>query len=247
MGKNTVQFKCHHCNHCCTEVICLPTPWDVIRIVRMTGANPYEFLEFVGPDDIDDVPYSDPTWLEVNGERFMMALRRNRKGCHFLDPKTKFCSIYDARPILCRLYPFKVQETRDGEFKGFTLHKDVGCPRHRDGVYEVKPLHDLYVHDCEHQDDYNQLVSVFNRKHYAGKKAEDFIEMFVQGMKPAATSKSRRSPRYPRHIPVITAPCFRVECKSVWATFPSQGGFKRGCTRQILGMEFCISAVQSVA
>ena len=50
MGRDTVHFKCHHCNHCCTEVIALPTPWDVRRIVKMTGADPENFLEFLTPD-----------------------------------------------------------------------------------------------------------------------------------------------------------------------------------------------------
>lgn len=184
MGKHTVQFACHHCNHCCTEVVCLPTPWDVIRIVRATGRNPYEFLEFVTPDDIDEVSKNDPTWLDCDGKRYMMALRRHGQRCHFLDKKTRFCTIYDARPILCRLYPFRVTEYADGTFKGFALHENVGCPRHRDGVYQVKPLYDLYIEDEKHQDDYRSLVKAFNRKKYDGKRPEDFIESFVTGFKP---------------------------------------------------------------
>ncbi len=181
MGRDTVQFSCHHCNHCCTEVVCLPTPWDVVRIVKQTGANPYDFLEFLAPDEIAEVAKNDPTWLDCNGNRFIMALRRDKKGCHFLDKKTRYCSIYEARPILCRLYPFKLQETRDGKFKGFVLHSDVGCPRHRDGVVPTKPLYELYLDDFKHQEDYDDLVEVFNKKQYPGKRPEDFIELFVKG------------------------------------------------------------------
>ena len=185
MGKNTVKFACHHCGHCCTDVICLPTPWDVVRIVRNTGENPYEFLEFVTPEEIEEVSKNDQAWLECGGEQYMMALRRDeRLGCHFLDKKTKYCTIYESRPILCRLYPFRVTEYADGTFKGFVLHKNVGCPKNRDGVYQVKPLYDLYMQDDEHYDDYYRMVRVFNRKRYAGKKPEDFIEMFITGLKP---------------------------------------------------------------
>jgi len=184
MGKNTVQFACHHCNHCCTEVVCLPTPWDVIRIVRTTGQNPYDFLDWVTHDDIEDVPKHDPTWLECKDGRYMMALRRHGERCHFLDKETRYCTIYEARPLLCRLYPFRVTEYADGTFKGFVLHTKVGCPRHRDGVVQVRPLRDLYDQDCEHQDDYNQLVKFFNRKRYPGKRPQDFIEMFITGFKP---------------------------------------------------------------
>lgn len=189
MGKNSVQFKCHHCNHCCTEVVCLPTPWDVIQIVRATRLNPYQFLDFLGPEEIDEVPKNDPTWLKVNGRRYIMALRREKLGCYFLDKSSRYCTIYNSRPILCRLYPFKLQETRDGRFRGFTLHKDVGCPRHRDGQVPTKPLYDLYLEDSKHQDDYGDLVAVFNRRQYAGKKPEDFIELFISGTHPSREEK----------------------------------------------------------
>ncbi len=178
MGKDTVHFKCHHCSHCCTEVVALPTPWDVIRIVKETGADPYEFLEFITPEDITGVAKSDPTWLECNGTRYLMALRRDATGCHFLDKKTRYCTIYDSRPILCRLYPFKLHETRDREFKGFSLHTDVGCPRHRDGVYQTAPLYELYLEDSEHQHDYEDLVTAFNRRRDRNKQPQDFISMF---------------------------------------------------------------------
>ena len=179
MGSKFVHFSCHHCNHCCTEVICLPTPYDVCRIVRETGANPFAFLEFVAPGEISEVEDNDPTWLDVNGRRYLMALRRDSRGCYFLQAKTGFCSIYAARPLLCRLYPFQVQEGENGEFLGFTLHDDVGCPRHRDGRVPVQPLQAIYDEDSKHQKAYAALVRVFNRDQYRGKKPEHFLRLFL--------------------------------------------------------------------
>jgi len=188
MGKDTVHFKCHHCNHCCTEVVCLPTPWDVIRIVRETGARPEDFLEFITPDEIEEVAKNDPTWLRCGGEKYLMALRRYEgSGCHFLDSKTRFCSIYESRPLLCRLYPFKLNESRSGEFKGFTLHKKVGCPKHTDGAYETKPLLAIYREDDAHQNDYQELVKIFNRQRHADKRPEDFIALFIDGLPMSTT------------------------------------------------------------
>src|SRR5690606_32209787 len=127
------------------------------------------------------------TWLDVDGESYMMALRREELGCHFLDKKTKHCTIYEARPILCRLYPFALNESADGEFLGFSLHDDVGCPKHQDGVHQTQPLYDLYLEDCPHQEDYNDLVAVFNRRAYGDKAPEDFIKMFIHYEKHGAT------------------------------------------------------------
>lgn len=179
MGRDSVHFKCHHCSHCCTEVICLPTPWDVVRIVRETGANPFSFLEWITPEDIEGVNKNDPTWLRVEKGRFMMALRRGARGCYFLDKRTRKCKVYNARPILCRLYPFKLLESRGGDFKGFSLHADVGCPKHRDGEVPTAPLYALYLDDKEHHEDYDSLVAAFNRRTYPGKRPEDFIHMFL--------------------------------------------------------------------
>ena len=181
MGKDFVKFSCHHCNHCCTEVVCLPSPWDVRRIMHITDADPYDFLEFLSPEEVDDVEEDDPTWLEVNGEKFIMALRRDDNGCHFLNTKTKLCTIYSARPLLCRLYPFKVVEDKDGNFKGFTLHKDVGCPKHTDGQVPVGPLYDMNVQDDLNQEDFHELVEIFNAKDYPGKEPEDFVLLFCNG------------------------------------------------------------------
>jgi len=112
-----------------------------------------------------------------------MALQRSpERGCRFLNWETKKCTIYEARPLLCRLYPFKLKESRDGEFKGFGLHKDVGCPKNKDGVVVTKPLYELYVNDDENQDDYNDLVEFFNSDKYKDKTPFDFVKLFIKGL-----------------------------------------------------------------
>ena len=181
MGSRFVRFQCHHSNHCCRDVICLPTPWDVLRIAMNTGADPRRFLEFLSSDEITGVAKSDPTWLKINGNRFLMALRRDvKKGCYFLDKHTRYCGIYEHRPILCRLYPFKLHETREGAFSHFSLHKDVGCPRNQDGLVETKPLYDLYLQDKVHQEDYETLVDSFNSAVTKDTKPEDFLDLFLE-------------------------------------------------------------------
>jgi Fe-S-cluster containining protein len=183
MGKNTVNFACHHCGHCCTEVVCLPTPADVIRIARDTGKNPKKFLEWLTPEEIDGVDDDDPTWLECGDEKYMMALKRDeKKGCYFLDKKTRYCTIYESRPYLCRLYPFKVQETREGDVKGFTLHTDVGCPRNRDGKVDVSSLTEIYEDDQLNHEDYDDLVAIFNRRRDPDKKPKDFLKLLFSGL-----------------------------------------------------------------
>lgn len=182
MPKSTIKFRCHSCTHCCTDLCALLTPWDVRRIATMTGEDPFDFVEFLEPDEVDEVDPDDPTWLEVGGKRYMMSLTRTEKtGCYFLNKKTKYCKIYMARPMLCRLFPFQVIEDEDGTYKGFRLHKNVGCPKHKDGEVETKPLYDLYIQDDLNQEDFHELVKIFNSKDYPGKEPEDFVLMFTNG------------------------------------------------------------------
>lgn len=184
MGRDVVRFSCHRCLHCCTDVVCFPTAWDILRIVKATGEDPYAFLEFLTKEEVTGVGKDDATWLECGEERYLMALRRDsKKGCYFLNRKKHGCSIYESRPILCRLFPFKLQETKKGKFKGFGLHSDVDCPRFKDGKVSTKPLYDLYLEDDEHQDDYIELVEEFNERNYEGKEPEDFIGMFMSHLR----------------------------------------------------------------
>ncbi len=186
MGRYHVNFKCHNCGYCCTEVVCLPTPWDVLRIAMNTGIAPLRFLEFLTPEEVTGVPKNDPTWLQVGDERYIMALRRDEvEGCYFLDKQTKFCAIYEHRPILCRLYPFKLHEKREGGLAGFSLHNDVECPRHRNGRYETGPLYDLYLSDKTHQEDYNTLVAAFNKNRKRHRGPEAFLDLFVEVVQPS--------------------------------------------------------------
>ncbi len=193
MGSKSVRFRCHSCGHCCTDVICLPTPWDIVRMVRDIRVDPKKFLDFIKPDEITEVEEDDPTWIKVRNQKYLMGLKRGAKGCFFLDKKDRTCTIYDSRPLLCRLYPFCHEETRDGKHLGFSLHKDVGCPRHRDGVVSVEPLKALLDEEEEHRRDYRDLVEVFNRREYPGKSPKDFISLFVEIQSKTKTPKTAKA------------------------------------------------------
>jgi Fe-S-cluster containining protein len=161
--------------------VVLPTPYDVIQLVKHTRRDPAEFVEFITHDAIDGVAKNDPTWLECGDERYLMALQRDsRRGCVFLDRKARACGVYEARPILCRLYPFKLDETHEGGYKGFSLHRNVECPKHKDAVVETAPLRAMYLEDDRHQQDYRDLVAVFNRNNRPGRRPEAFLNLFIE-------------------------------------------------------------------
>ncbi|HOV32815.1 MAG TPA: YkgJ family cysteine cluster protein [Candidatus Hydrogenedens sp.] len=179
MGKFFVNFKCHHYGYCCTNVICCPTPYDIVNIVKKTNLCPKIFLEFITPDKIEGINKSDPTWLKINGNKYLMTIKRTKNGCFFRDKQKGICKIYSHRPLLCRLFPFKVRETKLGEIHSFSLHRDIECPKYRDGVVNVKELAEIWAEEQKHQEDYQDLVEFFNNQTYNDKKPFDFINLFV--------------------------------------------------------------------
>ncbi len=192
MGKRIVRFCCHHCGHCCTDVICCPTPFDVCQIVKGTHLHPKKFLTFIEPQDIEGVNKSDPTWLKMDGKKYMMALKRTSKGCFFRDRRKGNCKIYEHRPLLCRLFPFKLRQSRTGKVHSFSLHKDVGCPKHRDGIVYTDHLAKIWEEDLKHQEDYQDLVAFFNSQTQKERKPFDFIDLFVVIIKDKKKSKSNK-------------------------------------------------------
>jgi len=180
MGVSTVRFRCHNCGHCCRDVVCRPTVRDAVRIAAATGLDPADFLEFRSPEELSGVDTWDPTWIECGDERYIMILRQARDRCCFMRSKRgeSVCTIYESRPILCRLFPFRLQRTRTGTFRGFTLHQDCGCPRHRDGLVDTAPLYRLYCEDEENQQDYEAMVTAFNIVNH--DSPDEFIDLFIR-------------------------------------------------------------------
>jgi len=97
-------FRCARCAKCCRAAFGDNTvtvfPGEVRAILELTGL---EWLDVAEPEEEGDV--------DRNGNRqaFEWALRRKPKGdCIFLEEGG--CSIYAARPFICRTYPFYLED-----------------------------------------------------------------------------------------------------------------------------------------
>lgn len=111
-------FRCQDCGECCTrdvEVVAFPD-----EIQRIMGETGLDWLDVAGPNPVGDVD-SRGTF-----HTFEWVLRRKPDGrCIFYEDG---CGIYDSRPLLCRTYPFYVEdgEVRASECPGVGEKK--GCP-----------------------------------------------------------------------------------------------------------------------
>jgi Fe-S-cluster containining protein len=111
----TVRFNCIRCDVCCgTGPNVSLTIFDVIRMAAYVNINWKQFLEiYVDVIIADILPFMK---LSGIGKGRCPFLRFDNKG------KT-YCTIYNARPMKCRLYPYIVMSPSSQ-----VLYIDEKCP-----------------------------------------------------------------------------------------------------------------------
>lgn len=103
--KDHVTYQCHQCGQCCRRIQ---------NGVMVESIDAYRIANYLKGRDamvstIDDVLslYCDPISLTENWFPIFMMKTTGRDGaCVFL--KNDRCSIYEARPRTCRIYPFSM-------------------------------------------------------------------------------------------------------------------------------------------
>ena len=122
---DTFGFVCHKevpCfNHCCRDLNQALTPYDVLRLKNHLKITAQAFIEQYA------VVYSGPaTGLPVVSLRFLADKEKN---CPFVTPNG--CSVYEARPSSCRIYPLAraLQRSRlDGSIsEHYALLREPHC------------------------------------------------------------------------------------------------------------------------
>jgi len=134
MAEITICKECANkkmsCIDCCTSPFTGKDPgfWltlsDIARIVKKTGIKPEEFcrLTEIKEDDGDDGDIDEKYGgLIYVGDKVILMSGRNGK-CVFLSDNG--CKIFDARPGMCRIFPFWFKEEGD-EIKITIEHEDT--------------------------------------------------------------------------------------------------------------------------
>lgn len=106
-----VPFQCHRCGNCCRHVReqILVEPMDAFYMAKYLGCKDMGEL-------YDN--YTCPTLLQGLYPVFLMQVKDPDDACVFLEDGK--CSIYEARPRTCRVYPFSVNpNVLEGSFCTF--------------------------------------------------------------------------------------------------------------------------------
>lgn len=96
-------FGCQRCGKCCAEIGLPYDPESIHEIARFLRLSLDEILEKYYGTITDD-------------RKGWMSEDHKRTPCPFLeeDGDRKSCSIYEVRPLGCRLYPFETDFGRQG-------------------------------------------------------------------------------------------------------------------------------------
>lgn len=105
-----VSFHCQLCGCCCRFVkdSIMLEPMDIYRLARHLR-NQGEPI--VGTEDVL-AQYAHVSWLADNFPIFLLNTVGTLDACVFL--KDGRCSVYEARPLVCRMYPFSAAPGKRG-------------------------------------------------------------------------------------------------------------------------------------
>ncbi len=101
--------ECLRSGNCCTNFGVCVTPFDISRIAAGTGLQPVDFVMAI--PEPPNRERAEPAVL-IDGVPCLIVLRwQTKRVCKFYGPNG--CTIYSARPNLCRTYPFAFSENRE--------------------------------------------------------------------------------------------------------------------------------------
>ena len=137
------------------------TDGDVVRIQEHTQDAPADFVRFVDRSsiDLDDEP--EAFALLRQGKR-VMILRHQDGGCRYLGDDDR-CTIYEARPLGCRIFPFDPSWDKKGGLRRLRLIDAADCRYELDGQNDLDEMRDLHQRYEAATAVYQQKIADWNR------------------------------------------------------------------------------------
>jgi len=140
-GERFLKFRCTGCGNCCKEPLLPLTDQDIARITKSTGDDALEFVRWVDRMgiDMDDEPEA---FVRLRQGKRVMIMRQGKGGCHYLGPDDR-CTIYGARPLGCRVFPFDSTFGKDGKLRHLKLIQAADCQYELDGENDPDSIRDM--------------------------------------------------------------------------------------------------------
>lgn len=138
IGMNGNEFPCNQCGSCCkSEGAVNVTLYDIFRIAEHLGMTPEEFRARYCKKNTPRGKFPD------------FSFRAKDDVCPFFE---NGCTIYDARPLICHVYPISMPYLKTvGELRGYGQKIHPGCAlASMTDDTQVEPDFELYLAMCAH-------------------------------------------------------------------------------------------------
>jgi Fe-S-cluster containining protein len=160
-GLEYLKFRCTGCGNCCKTPLLPLTDRDLERIVDRTGDKASDVVVWIDKDGIEMDDEPEAFVMLTQGKR-VMVLRHQRGRCRYLGDDNR-CTIYQSRPLGCRVYPFDPTFSKKGSLRRLAIVQATECPYELDGDNDVDTMRDLHErYDAAHQA-FNERIADWNR------------------------------------------------------------------------------------
>ncbi len=170
-----LKFRCTGCGNCCRGTYILISDSDLQRLTAGTGRAAKDIVRFVKEGDVA-FDKRHPWWVKLDNRRVVMALRWEKGACTFLDDDNR-CTVYEHRPLVCRVHPFNVtltDEDRGGVAK-LSLSRLTLCPHEWDGHETKRNLGAMERRFWDEGAIYSEKVRAWNREHEGKRTLREFV------------------------------------------------------------------------
>lgn len=163
---NFTTYECSRCGTCCSVPVVPVTNSDIRRIASEIGKKASSFVRFYSPSEMDFDSESD-VWIRFSYGKRAMGLRRRKDRCIFLNDE-KSCTIYKARPMTCRTFPYMIDFDENDDPVKSSLNRIVDCKSKRKKPSPITDvIRNVYIED-EEDVSYFDLIREWNRKPQGG-------------------------------------------------------------------------------
>ncbi len=115
-------LECNEKNHCCIQGFAFVGINDAKKIMKFTGKNYSEFLDFskLSKKVIKSLKNDDPALegalrYSILADDKILRIKKKKGKCYFL--KNGKCEIYEVRPKICKIYPYWCVKLINGKIK----------------------------------------------------------------------------------------------------------------------------------
>ncbi len=179
-GEKFLKFRCTQCGNCCKDPLLPLTDSDIKRIVRHTGEPTQDLVRWVDRNgiDMDDEPEA---FVVLRQGKRVMVLKHEGGGCRYLGSDDR-CTIYGARPLGCRIFPFNPTFTETRKLRRLKLIEATDCKYELDGENDLEKIRVLHGKHEAATRAYQDKVATWNtlqaERKRRGRKAQTAADFF---------------------------------------------------------------------